>query len=575
VWSPDDTVVLRATPLLGNLNIDSDSFLISPAEAVHWPYKGFIQIEGEFIEYSGKFFNYRHNGQWNSAWVRDQQEYEELNELAPHDERVNNHFAGYFKVKDRGVWNTTPSSHNPDAKGWESKRYNWGHNNGQVFGFSWNNSSCVQWHRGASILRMVGAGELANDIQWSVLTRNVPSEAYYHTFGTRFRFNGAGPHKGGIVFNATGDGDGYYIELRPTNTIENKDRDTVDEITIYAIHGNNVKKMKANWKAPDLIYADNWHDLEVTFSPNGHNINIWLDGKLVMRDSIQPTNYRHAPTNRFGMFIRDNTNMDFEYFYALSGDEPALADDASFLDRVRGGYVGDNWQNDRVYRQGSRRRFIKRKGKKPVRRNENYQYVNFMDEFGPYVHEVREFDVKFDPAPVKSSQLYFSNDWQVICPEYRGNSHGAYFILANASRTNAVVHGGDDLSFAAAGASVDQQMMVFGRALVIGEDEEVEARNEDQIRARGEIVAEIDSNWIQSEDAAEAVAEWIAKHWARGADQIEVEVFGNPLFELGDIVAVDYADKGMTPSTHQYYVTGIQNEFDAGIVTSLTLQRKN
>lgn len=575
VWSPDETVVLRSTPLLGKIDLNDRAFLISPAEAVHWPYKGFIQIEGEFIEFSAKHFNYRENGQWKSAWVKDQKEYDEYNEKAPYDDRVNNHWSGYFLIEDRGVWNTTPASHNPDAKGWESKRYSWGHNGTHGVGVSWNNASCLQWLRGASILRLVGAGELQNEAQWSVVTRNVPSEAYYHTFGTRFRFNGAGNHKGGIVFNATGDGDGYYIELRPTNTIANKDRDSQDEITIYAIHGNNIKQMKANWRAPDLIVQDTWHDLEVTFNPNGHYINIWLDGKRVMSDSISPSNYRHAATNRFGMFIRGQTNMDFEYIYALSGDEPALADNASFLDRVRGGYVGNNWMNDRVFRMGTRRRFIKRKGKKPKRKNQKYKYTNFMDEFGPYVHEVREFDVKFDPAPVKSSQLYFSNDWQVICPEYRANSHGAYFILANASRTNAVVHGTDDFSFAAAGASVDQQMMVFGRALVIGEDEEVEARNEDQIRARGEIVADIDSPWVQDEGAAQAVADWIAKHWSRGADQIDIEVFGNPLFELGDVVAVEYPVKGMTAETHQYYITGIDTEFDAGITTSLTLQRKN
>lgn len=571
VWSPEDSVVLRSTPLLSSLDENSGNFAINPAQAVHWPYEGHIQVEGEFIEYSGKWFNYREGGAWKSVYVHNQQEYDYYNELGGVNQRQWNHFSGWIKIKERGVWNTDVQNHVPEAKGWSVKRFN--HKTGN----SWGNRACWQWFKGSSIVRMASNGELTNLSQWAIATRGIPSDAPYKRFGTRFRFNGAAlHHRAGIVFNQQANGDGYYVEFRPTNTIERKDRNTEDEITIYSIHGNNFKKMKLNWKAPDLIVADQWHDVEITFSPNGHWITVWLDGKKVAVDSILPTNYRHAPSGRFGMFIRGQTNVDFEYFYALSDDTPELPDDVSFLDRVRGAFVGDIWMRDRMYRTTTKSRWVKRKGKKKkVKRNYKYTYTNFMDEFGPYVHEVREFDVKFDPAPVKSANLYFSNDWQVVCPVFRSDSHGAYFILANASRTNAVVQGDDDATFAIAGQSVPQQLIVFGRNLVVAEDEQVEVRNEAQIRARGEIIAEIDSDWIQSEGAAQSIADWIAAHWAGGSDQLELTVFGNPLFEIGDLVGIEFAQKNMTTVTHQYFITGVQTEFDAGITTSLTLQRKN
>lgn len=571
VWSPEDTVVLRSTPLLGGLNAGDDWLLISPGEVAHWPYEGHVQIEGEFIEYSGKHFNYREGGQWKSIYVHDQKEYDKYNELGGVYERGYNHFSGYLAIKERGVWNTEDVTHTPEAKGWEVRNFNLDTNS------SWNTRACWQWHRGSSLVRMSSNGVLPTLNNWAIAYRGVPSDAPYKHFGTRFRFNGAAlHHRGGIAFNQQTNGDGYYIECRPTNTINNKDRDKEDEIIIYSIHNGNAKQMKSNIKPADLIVADVWHDLAVTFDSGAHRISIWLDGKKVMTDTISPSNYRHAASGRFGMFIRGNTNMDFEYFYALSGDEPELVDDVSFLDRTRGAYVGDVWQHDRVYRTGTRSRWVKRKGKKKkLVKNEKYKYANFMDEFGPYVHEVREFDVKFDPAPVKSANLYFTNDWQVVCPVFRSGSHGAYFILANASRNNAVVQGDDDFSFAAAGASVSQQLMVYGRNLVISEDEEIEVRNERQIRSRGEIISEIDSDWIQSEGAAQAVADWIAAHWANGADQLEVNVFGNVLFEVGDLVGIEFPDKSMTTSTHQYFVTGIETTFNSGIETSLTLQRKN
>ena len=572
-WSPEDTVTLRATPLLGGLDTTAEFITISPGEVVHWPYEGHVQIEGEFIEYSGKWFNYREaNGTWGSVWVHDQKEYDEYNEKAGPNMRVHNHFLGRLKIVERGVWNSEISDHTPEAKGWGVKRYNWATNN------SWNSNSCWQWHSGSSMVRMSSNGDLQNTEQWAVALRGVPTDLPYRKFGTRFRFNGAAlHHRAGIVFYAQGNGDGYYVECRPTNTIENKNRDTEDEITLYSIHGNNYKKMKANWRAPDLIVADTWHDLEVGFDPGSHTIHIWLDGKRVMSDTIQPTNYRHAPTGKFGMFIRGQTNVDFEYFYAISEEEPWLSDNATWLNRVTGAFVGENWFRDRVYRTRQRTRWIKRKGKKKGKRkvNETYKYANFMDEFGPYVHEVREFDVKFDPAPVKSAFLYMSNDYGIVCPEFRSDSHGAYFILANASRRNEIAHGDDAMTFAAAGATVNQQLLVYGRALVIGEDEEVEVRNENLIRARGEIIAEIDSPWIQSESAAQAVADWIAAHWSNGADEYQVEVFGNPLFEVGDVVAIEFPAKGMTAATHQFFVTGIETDFESGISTTLTLQRKN
>lgn len=572
VWSPEETVVLRSTPLLGGLNQGDDWILISPGEVVHWPYEGHLQIEGEFIEYSGKHFNYREGGQWKSVYVHDQKEFDKYNELGGVYERGYNHFSGYMALKERGVWNTNDVTHTPEAKGWEVRNFN--HNTNE----SWNTRACWQYHRGSSLVRLSSNGVLQNLNNWAIAYRNVPSEATYRHFGTRFRFNGAAiHHRGGIVFNQQANGDGYYVELRPSNTIENKDRDKEDEIIIYAIHNGNSWQMKSKLKPHDLIVADVWHDLAVTFSPGNHGISVWLDGKLALSDNIYRNEYRHAPSNKFGMFIRGQTNMDFEYFYALSGEEPQLADDVSFLDRTQGAYVGDTWQHDRVYRTGTSSRWVKRKGKKKgfVKKNSKFGYTNFMDEFGPYVHEVREFDVKFDPAPVKSANLYFSNDWQVVCPVFRSGSHGAYFILANSSRSNAVVQGDDDVSFAAAGASVSQQMMVYGRNLIISEDEEIEVRNERQIRSRGEIIAEIDSDWIQNDSAARAVADWIAAHWANGSDELEVSVFGNPLFEVGDLVSIEFPAKSMGGGSHQYFVTAINTEFSSGIETSLTLQRKN
>lgn len=573
VWSPEDTVTLRAAPLIsGGIGPGDTTFKINPGEATHWPYAGHVQIEGEFIEYEGKLFNYVNKAKnaWNPVWIKDEKQYEEMMENSLPIYRQHAHFTGDFLIKERGVWNSEEVDHIPEAKGWQGKRYNHGSNN------AWGTGAHHTWIRGSSIMRLDG-GSLKSASAYALLTRGGEYDTAWKHFGTRMRFNGnALHHKAGIVFNQWGNGDGYYVQFQPTNTIENKDRDTQDEVTVFAIHAGNFVKVKGGQRKPDLIVADTWFDVDVYFDTNTHRISVWVNGKRVFNEVV-PGNARHTPNGKFGMFMRGRSNVDYEYIYAIARNAPELPDEAGFQDKIRGGYVGDAWLREWVYSVRRKTRWVKRKGrKKKIRKNVKFKKnAQFFDEFGPYVHEVREFDVKFDPVPVAHSKLYFTNDWSMVCPEYRADAFGAYFILANAARVNAVASGEDDLSFAIAGSTVNQQLLVYGLPLVFGDDEEIVVRNEAQVRARGEIVAEINSQWIQNEGAARAVADWIAAHWANGADQLRVRAFGNTLFEIGDVVAVEYPTKNMTSATHQYFVTGIDTQFENGITTNLTLQRKN
>lgn len=574
VWSPEDTITLRSTPLIsGGIGPGDTTFKINPAEATHWPFSGHIQIEGEFIEYEGKLFNYinKKKNAWNPVWLKTEKDYEEMMEDTLAEYRQYSHFTGDFLIKERGVWNSEEVDHIPEAKGWQGKRYNHGTNN------AWGTGAFHTWFRGSSVMRL-DANSLDNAEAYVLLTRGSEYDTPWKHMGARMRFNGnAQNHRAGIVFNQWGNGDGYYVEFRPTNTIENKDRETEDEVTVFVIHAGNFVKVRSGQRKTDLIVADTWFDVDVYFDANTQRISVWVNGKRVFNETV-PGNARHTPNGKFGMWARGKTNVDYEYIYAISRNAKELPDEAGFTDKIRGAYMGDAWLREWVYSVREKTRWVKRKGKKKGKVKKNIKFRKngqFFDEFGPYVHEVREFDVKFDPAPVAHSKLYFTNDWSMVCPVYRADAFGAYFILANASRVNAIASGEDTLTFAPAGATVNQQLLCYGLPLIFGDDEEVVVRNDAQVRARGEIIAEINSQWIQNEGAAQAVADWIAEHWANGADQLRVKAFGNTLFEIGDVVAIEYPSKNMTTATHQYFVTGVDTQFENGITTNLTLQRKN
>jgi hypothetical protein len=189
------------------------------------------------------------------------------------------------------------------------------------------------------------------------------------------------------------------------------------------------------------------------------------------------------------------------------------------------------------------------------------------------MHEVREFDVKFSEAPCLHSRLYWKNDWSSTCIEYRATPFSAHFVMANTSRQNAVINGTESITGTGGEREVNHLTNVIGRTLVRDEAKEYVVKNDAQIRARGEIESQLDSEWIQSEEAAKVVGDWIKDFWSTGQDELTVEVFGNPLFEIGDLVAVDFPAKSLEPATNRYFITSVSTSWDNGITTSLVMRR--
>ena len=116
---------------------------------------------------------------------------------------------------------------------------------------------------------------------------------------------------------------------------------------------------------------------------------------------------------------------------------------------------------------------------------------------------------------------------------------------------------------------------ILGQDLEIADEETVKKKSDSAIRARGPIEVELTGDWLQSRAMATDVADWMTEHWSQGLDELDVEIFGNPLLEIADVVDITYAHQNMTAATHQYFVTGISNSFETGLTTSLTLRRVN
>ena len=570
VWEPEDTVVLRAAPLRKSMTNSTDMFYLEPKEAKTWPFEGIVNIDGEVMRYKGKEFVY-YTGADGSVKeppiiIESVDDAKDRNAETPVEYRHKNYYTGGFKITKRGLWDSSdPAAHNVTTQNYSVR----GRANG-------NNKTNVNGTRHLKkesklLLNAPKAFKTYKDVMVATIG-DTDDQTFFH-YGTKFRFVGGKGQKtqcAGIVINSSGagEGDGYFIELTPSKNLSGKDRKSRHELIFYSRTTNKDKRIGGKGQAlPIGLNID--YELDVYYSVQGngdHKISIWMNGKKAMTVNVSGSN-RQASNGRFGLFTRGKTRTEHEYLYAIRDmpDEPV--DDFSFIDKLEGSYSGQQWKKNWVHGWRDNPRKVRRKTGDKQHRLNDY----FVDEFGPYVHEIREYDVKFDPAPVLHSRIYNTNDWSSAILEYSGNPFGGKFIIANTSRKNAVLNGDDTLSFAGTGDSVSQIMTVFGRALVVDESEEVEAKNDEQIKRRGKIESEISNQWVQSKAMATDISDWLVSTFSYGNEQISLEVFGNPLIEVADVVHVDYPEKHIDD---HYFVIATRTSFEDGLRTTLDLRRR-
>ena len=572
VWEPEGTVTLRATPLIRSLTTTTEFIAIEPSECRIWPYEGVMNIEGEFIKFKGKEYAYRDaGGVERRKVITSDDEHKAKNKETPIQYQAWNHYTGRLAVEERGYWNTDPRAHNVDTAGY-SVRSTFVRGNTVA---QWNNAPGFKHLKQQSVVRLQTNNQFQKPDDLLIATRGTtdPSEFYWR-YGTRLRLvggTGDTDQRAGLVFHNSGNEDGYYLEIS-SKPLTGKDTATQSEIMFYTRNGNKMKSLVGNGRRAAI--ANNlWYEVDISFRTvsGNHVIRVNINGKEAFSITVAGSD-RQTPNGRFGMFARGKTTAEFEYLYATKreGDyNTDLPEDFSFLDKIQRGYVGNQLDREVVWGWVTNRRIKKKKRKKrtkPVERR-----IEVYDEFGPYVHEVREYDVKFDPNPVQSSRLFMTNDWSAITMEYRANPFGAKFIVANTTRHNAVMNGEDKISASGTGDAIQQHLSVIGRSLLIGEAETVKTENEDQIRRRGKNESEIANQWVQSKAMAQDVADWLNTHWSYGNDTYTMTVFGNPLIEVGDVIEVNYPEKHVSGDFH---VISVENSFEAGIETSMTIRRR-
>lgn len=568
VWQPEEDLVLRSSALFKDMTATETTYMtIDPKDAAYWPYEGMVNVRGEIIKYSGKQYKYvnKSNG-WTTQKVSSVEEKLNIdNNFTADGQQYRNVFTGTMYITERGVGETIAQANDSTIAGWLNNAY---YGKGDTTMRKWNGG--LKHIPEDGILRLQTNKTFTGN-HWYVANRT-PTERtgtnFY--FGTRMRFPSSGAGSGrcaGLFFSADSTQRNMYVVDIMTTKAVSPWRSIRNEVVVMRRNGNGTNTYLG--KGATVGISDNqWFDVDVQCV--GATISVAINGRVVLNTTDPRTDLPN--TSRQGLHVRGFTVADFEYYYFASftgGIFDTDLDNSSYIDLRLGGYYSTQFYKDYTYHNSTRSVGIADSKATAVKMQSAQK---LFDEFGMQVHEIRDFDVKFE-KPVLYSSLYVSNQDQTVVPNYTGTPFGAKFTIANAARINAVVNGDD--STLGTDNIVNQKAMVTARTIQQKEQKSYEVKDDAQIRARGEIALTFDSEWIQTEAAAKALGDWIVNNWSKPADEISMEVYANPLLQVGDLVSINYSPHNMSASTHKYFVLSVSQGWDEGPTTNLELRRAN
>lgn len=187
----------------------------------------------------------------------------------------------------------------------------------------------------------------------------------------------------------------------------------------------------------------------------------------------------------------------------------------------------------------------------------------WIKEFGPVAREIKKISTKYSTRPgfVKYPQIILNPNVTLI--GYNANSFGIEaYILNNTGAFVDIADGGE------------KSFIVVGETITTLDPFEYidplfsSTKNEEQVA--------FESTWIQKEEEAKKLSEWMRTQWSNQQTVLTLDIFPNPILEIGDIVEISYPnnlvysteDVGKTAG--KYVVLDIEQVYGSDPSTSIT-----
>lgn len=379
----------------------------------------------------------------------------------------------------------------------------------------------------------------------------------YYAFGTSlfFKANNTNPNQaGGLAFFVSNSGQtGYFIQV---STSANAAINSSKEFKILKMTKGRATQLPdsqtGSAKSLGGVFGGKTYkiDVRVKVNANSVEINCYVNGFKITAIDSNPSgsvsttdpSEKLSQTNRVAMICNAGT-VYFDYVYGMHLTEDQYEQENLF--NIYNGQYSDSTIS-----------FLY--GNKTLENNtlSNSFSSGFIEEFGAVARELRVLKTKYTSRP--AFPLYAStgiNSFAQIVGQ-RLTSFGAEVYVINNSGTYIPLDDSEFYSFYILGKYISQSGVL-----------EYVDNSASEYSVQEPVIFE--SKWIQKQADVVNLANWIKEIWSNKQTIINLEVFGNPLLSVGDVITATYPYNNLSNSD-KFVVTNISHEFREGLRTTIT-----
>jgi len=391
---------------------------------------------------------------------------------------------------------------------------------------------------------------------YSIATKNTEiSTSYTHySFGTGMFFQSSATNvdaAGGIGFFTDDVGkSGYYVLMQTTSNLSN----TADrEVKILKVVNGKVRELNDSQKKnpakslTGILGATSYKvDIKVKIDAGVRAIDVYINNfKISAIDtdsntSTDPIDKVLPVTSNISMCATTGSAY-YDYVYAVPLE--ASEYNSGILQNVYNGQFNDTVLNF-LYGEKVLSNFNKTSLKN-----------GYLEEFGTVARELRKVNIKYESRPGYPLYPSLGINKFVNVLGSRLTSFGAEIYLINNAGTWVPL---DDSSL--------NSFSVIGNYLVTSGQHEYKDSTINEFTDPEPVVFE--SQWIQKESDAKSISNWIKDLWSKQQSVVTMQVFGNPLISVGDIVTINYPANNLD-GVKKFVIMSISNSFNQGLETSI------
>lgn len=349
---------------------------------------------------------------------------------------------------------------------------------------------------------------------------------------------------------------GYFVQISSTETAASENK---KEVRILKVDGSDAKSLTTSQKNTvttlNGVYGGRSYKIDVKVEVNQGSvaINVYINGFKITATDTNGTyeseektlvNKILLPTKQIGVFCKEGQAI-FDYVYGTNLTK-AQYDNKDYVKDIYQGLFSNDFLDvsfgDIIYNQSQE--------------EDNLAAPDAIDEFGTTVREIRKADLKFNSGA--SFPLSFStglNTSVKILGEKIGSFGGQVYVLNNSSALTPLN---------------DQQsasFYIYGNTIAPSGVLEYETDQIPEYIDQEPVIFQ--SNWLQNLSDVESLGQWIKSNVVNKGKTVSMEIFGNPLISVGDIVTIKYPYQGLA-GTEKFIITSIQHNYSEGLSTNIT-----